>query len=70
MPRLEHRCFGQHLTVCLCDGFAHRARRVTHFQSDVPEQIENPLNRLLERLREFFAEIGVEKHHIQVAPRI
>ena len=70
VPRLEHRRLGQHVAIGLGDGFAHRAGRVSNFETDVPKEIKNPLDGMLERVRHAFAEVRMEKHDIDVAPRV
>ena len=70
VPRFEHGRLGQHVAIGLRDSFAHRARRMSNFETDVPKKIENPLDGMLERLRHTFAEVRMKKHDIDVAPRI
>src|SRR5262245_42491934 len=43
---------------------------MTNFETNVPKKIENSLDGMLERLRHIFAEVWMEKHDIDVAPRI
>ncbi len=69
-PRLEHCRLGQHVSIGLRDGFAHRTGRVSNFETNVPKKIEDPLDGMLERLRHAFAKVRMEKHHINVAPRV
>src|SRR4030095_15026096 len=70
VPRFEHGRLGQHVAIGLRDGFAHRARRMSNFETNGSKKIENPLDGMLERLRHTFAEVRMEKHDIDVAPRI
>ena len=47
VPRFEHGRLGQHVAIGLRDSFAHRTRRMSDFETNVPEKIENLLDRML-----------------------
>ena len=54
----------------LSDALGDRAAGVTDFESYVPEEIENFLEQLLERFREFGGSSGEKKKQIDIGTRI
>ncbi len=67
IPRLEHRGFRKHIAVCLRDRFFDRASGMSHFETNIPKQIEDLLYHLFDIWRNPARALPVQKHDIDVA---
>ena len=68
--RFEHRRFGEHVAVRLGQRFFDRASRMTNFEPNVPQGIQNLLRHLFDVRGNFSATVAVQQHHVDIAERI